>query len=221
MEAALKPIAWLFALLLAVYSIVLGVIELRTSQDFVRHFFTDIEGEVLFHAVNTTLSAGLLGGAALLLAFASLSGGETVGARARSFLLSQSAMFGLLALDDRFQLHERIGYRLGVADHYVMLVWAATELALLALFCRPQFVTVRMAALFVAGTGCFGLMLVFDALVPHDMVLRLSIEDLAKAWGAALFFAFAWVAAQFHLDAASRGHRAASLASVEPGLDAG
>lgn len=196
----LRHPAPIFCALLAIYSVVLAGLELRTSQDHVRPYFSDIEGDVMFHAVNTTLSVALLGGAALLLLFAGFSR-RGAGEGARAFLLGQAAMFGLLAFDDRFQLHERLGYRLGIGDHYVMLVWAAAELGLLLLFWRPRHVTRRMTALFGAGAGLFAVMLGFDALVPHDMVLRLSIEDLAKTWGAAMFFAFAWEAARLHLAA--------------------
>lgn len=203
-------------MLLAVYSAALVSIELATSQNHVRQYFTDIEGDVLFFAVNTTLSVSLLAGAALLMGFAALT---RSGEGGWPFLLSQGTMFGLLAFDDRFQLHERIGYRLGIGDHYVMLVWAAAELALLGLYCRRRHVTVRMAAFFLAGAGCFALMMVFDALVPHDMVLRLSIEDLAKTWGAAMFFGFGWEGARFHLrQPVERGIPAAALVGATPEL---
>lgn len=52
--------------LLAVYSIVLIVIEWQTSQLYVRQFFTDIKGDVFFYAVNTTFSLFLLWATALL-----------------------------------------------------------------------------------------------------------------------------------------------------------
>ena len=184
--------------LLAVYSAALAGLELRTSQDHVRPYFTDIEGEVLFHAVNTTLSVALLAGAALLLLFAALNR-RGPGEGARAFLAGQAAMFALLAFDDRFQLHERLGYRLGFPDHYVMLAWAAAGVGLLLLYWRSPHVSRRLTGLFLAGTGLFAVMLGFDALAPHDMVLRLSLEDLAKTWAAAMFFAFAWEAARLQL----------------------
>lgn len=221
----LRLLASVACLLLAAYSAALVGIEWRTSQDHVRQYFTDIEGDVLFYAVNTTLSVFLLAGAALLMAFAALGGGGNRVGGSRRFLLTQAAMFGLLAFDDRFQLHERIGYRLGVGDHYVMLAWAVGELALLGLFCRPRHVTRGMAALFVAGGGWFAVMMAFDALMPHDMVLRLSIEDLAKAWGSAMFFGFGWEAARYHLsrdasdgEAAPSSWRALAAGEVRPKL---
>lgn len=180
--------------ILAAYSAVLMGLEFRTSQETVRPYFTDIEGDVLFYAVNTTLSSFLLAGAAMFLAFAALGAREARG-RQQAFFLSQALMFALLASDDRFLLHERIGYRLGVEDHFVMATWAAAEIALLALFCRPAYVTARMARLFAAGAGFFVIMFAIDAFVDADLPMRLSAEDLAKTWGAAMFFAFAWCAA--------------------------
>ena len=35
-------------------------------------------------------------------------------------------------------------------------------------------------------------MIFFDACVPHDMVLRLTLEDLAKTWANLCFLTFAW-----------------------------
>lgn len=189
----------LFFLALAIYSAVLLAVEWHTSQDFVRQYFTDIEGDVPFFAVNTTLSTFLLTGAAILLLFAACAGRRDGPAVAVWFLVTQAAMLAFLAFDDRFQLHEAIAYRVDIADHYVMALWAAIEVALLLGLTRLSFVPVRSAAFFVAGCTCFAVMMVFDALVPHDMVLRLSIEDLAKSWAAALFFAAAWFVARFHL----------------------
>ncbi len=181
--------------ILAAYSAMLMGIEFRTSQETVRPYFTDIEGDVLFYAVNTTLSSFLLAGTALLLVFAASVVRESEG-KQQAFFLSQAMMFAFLAFDDRFLLHERIGYRLGVEDHFVMAVWAAAEIALLALFCRPAYVTAQMARLFGAGAGFFVVMFAIDAFIEADLPLRLSVEDLAKTWGGAMFLAFAWCAAR-------------------------
>lgn len=186
-----------FLLALSLYSAALVAIELQTSQDYVRQYFTDIRGDVFLYAVNTTLSTFLLAGTALLLCFAAFAVPAGQFGRTSWFHLGQAAMFGLLAFDDRFLLHETLGYRLEVDDHYVLLVWAALQGALLGLG-RASCVTIWTAVLFAAGCAFFALMLAFDALVPHDMVLRLSIEDLAKSWGAALFLGAAWFAARFH-----------------------
>ena len=45
----------------------LVAIELQTSQDYVRQYFTDIRGDVFLYAVNTTLSTFLLAATALLI----------------------------------------------------------------------------------------------------------------------------------------------------------
>ena len=195
-----RALVWMLLAGLALYSIWLMALELTTSQAGVRPYFSDIEGSVALFGVNTTLSASLLGGAALLLAFAALSSDRA----GRSFLLSQAAIFGLLAADDRFQLHERIGWRLGIGDHYVLLAWAVAELAFLAAFCRPALLTLKAALLFVAGASLFAIMFAVDAFVPAAAPMRLSIEDLAKSWAAAMFFGFAWETARDHLSTRAR-----------------
>jgi len=53
-------------LLVAVYSIGLLLIEWQTSQLYVRQFVTDIQGDVFFYAINTTVSVFLLWATALL-----------------------------------------------------------------------------------------------------------------------------------------------------------
>jgi hypothetical protein len=35
-------------------------------------------------------------------------------------------------------------------------------------------------------------MIVIDAWVPHDLLLRLTLEDLSKTWSALFFFMFSW-----------------------------
>ena len=195
----MKGATTIFLAALSIYSAVLIATELLTSQDHVRQYFTDIEGDVFFFAINTSLSAFLLSGTALLLAFAALAGPTGKVDRMGWFLLSQAGMFGFLAMDDRFLVHEALAYRLAIGDHFVMLTWAVAETGLLVSLGRPVFVTVRVAALFAAGCAFFALMLSFDALVPHDMVLRLSIEDLSKSWAAACFLGAGWYAARFRL----------------------
>jgi hypothetical protein len=58
----------------------------------------------------------------------------------------------------------------------------------------------RPARFLALGAALSALMLVFDALVPHDMVLRLSIEDLCKVWAGAAFFAFSWSCVERELE---------------------
>ncbi len=195
----MKAAVGIFVLGLIAYSATLIAIELNTSQDYVRHYFSDIEGVVPFYAINTTLSTVLLAGAALLLVFSALTNTASELRRCRWLLISQAAMFGFLAFDERFQLHEALAWRIGIDDHFIMLFWAVAEAGLLVGLCRLDRVSVRTALLFAAGGAFSFVMMVFDTFVPHDKVLRLSIEDLAKTWAAASFLGAAWFAARFHL----------------------
>ena len=195
----MRYINWAFFAVLVVYSGVLLVVEANTSQDFVRHYFSDIEGPRPFFAVNTTLSTFLLTGAAMLLVFVVFSGKDDISSHAKWFFSSQALILSFLAFDDRFQLHEALAYRIGIADHFVMASWAVAEVGLVIAFAKLADITVRAAILVALGGVFFAVMMVFDAVVAHDMTMRLSIEDLAKSWAAALFFAASWHLARFHL----------------------
>ena len=50
----------------------------------------------------------------------------------------------------------------------------------------------RFGACLAAASVLFGVMMFADACLPHDMAMRLSIEDLAKTWATFFFFLFAW-----------------------------
>lgn len=198
----MTPIRALGFALLAAYSLCLVGREMSSSQAQVRPYFSDIGSETALFGVNTTLSVALLGGAALLLLFAATAGDRQRDS-SRLFLLSQAALFAFLAADDRFQLHERIAWRLGVGDHYVTLAWAIAELGLLAALWRPTLLPLHVTFLFLAGGAMFVVSFLVDALAGADTWLRLSVEDLAKTWGAAMFFNFGWETARFHLRATS------------------
>ncbi len=178
---------------LAVYSAVLIATEWSSSQQFVRNYLTDIEGPVPFYAVNTTLSVFLLWTTAVLfLVAAACTAGD---ARVRQwwwFFVSQACLFAFLGADDRFKFHEWSARMLGIADHFILLATGLVEVALLGLFGGKLFWKSRASLLFGAATVFFAVMFVIDAWVPHDMVLRLSLEDLAKTWSAALFCLYAW-----------------------------
>lgn len=175
------------------------MIEARTSQQFVRHYFSDIEGPRPLFAINTTMSCFLLAGGAMLLLFCVAPGRPGLGRRTRAFLWSQAAMLAFLAFDDRFQLHEALAYRIGIGDHFIMAGWAVLEAVLILSLARRADIPVRSALLVAGGCLFFGIMMVFDAIIPHDMIMRLSIEDLAKSWAAALFFAASWCLARYQL----------------------
>jgi len=178
---------------LAVYTAFLVIVELSTSQDFVRHFFTDIEGPVPFFAVNTTLSVFLLWSTALLflVCFAILGEG-VVPLRVRWFYASQVAVFAFLGFDDRFKVHERLGEWFDMGDHYVLVAVAVAQCGFLTILGGRT--VLHGAALKCLGLASvlFALMLVVDARFPHDLTLRLSLEDLAKTWACLFFLLFAW-----------------------------
>ena len=177
---------------LALYSVALLVCELLTSQDFVRNFVADIAGPVPLYAVNTTLSASLLWATALLFAVcaAALRPGEEP--RLRRFYVSQVIMFLFLGVDDRFHTHEIVAEQLAIPDHYVLAVVAVIEVLLLVRLGGSAVWRHPSRPFLVAGAVAFCVMLAIDALVPHDLVLRLTTEDLAKTWGGFFLFLWAW-----------------------------
>ncbi len=186
----------------ALYSITLMLIEVRTSQSYVRNFFADIEGPTPFHAVNTSLGVWLLLGTALLFAVsASCVRGVHSLRRVHWLYLSQALMFAYFAIDDRFKIHESVGDLIGIGDHFVLLAAALVEFLFLA--------TLGGTAL-LSGPGRFGLltgwalafvMISIDALAPHDALLRLSVEDLAKTGGGLALFYWAWDTLRSRLEA--------------------
>ncbi len=178
---------------LAGYSLVLMSVELGTSQDFVRHFFTDIEGPVPFFAVNTTLSVFLLWSTALLflVCFAVLGQG-VVSKRLRWFYASQVAVFAFLGFDDRFKVHERVGAWFDMGDHYLLIAVAVAQCGFLTILGGRRVLHGASLKCLGLASVLFAVMLVIDAKFPHDLVLRLSLEDLAKTWACLFFLLFAW-----------------------------
>ncbi len=183
---------WIYVLLI-VYSLILVVVEVQSSQSFVRNYFSDVEGPVPFYAVNTTLSVSLLWGTALLFAVCFVCVDRQAGAnRLRWFFLSQVAVFFWLGCDDRFKFHENVAERLGIGDHFVLLVVAAFQIAFLLALGGRTVLRGRRLVYMALAVVFFVVMTVFDALVPHEMLLRLTLEDLAKTWATLFFFLFAW-----------------------------
>jgi hypothetical protein len=119
---------------------------------------------------------------------------------ATAFYISQCLVFFYLALDDRFRIHERLGSLLSIGDHWILLLVGIAELACLALLGGRELLSGRPARFLALGAALSALMLVFDALVPHDMVLRLSIEDISKVWAGVSFFAFSWACVERELE---------------------
>jgi hypothetical protein len=210
-----------FAALVA-YSAVMLWIEGTTSQEYVRRYFTDIgqptkagffaapTGDTIFYAVNTSLSSFMLGVAGVLMLFAAFarSGGWS---RRDSLYAAQGAIFLWLALDDRFMFHEHLGAAFGIPSTVILMTALAINLGIYLAWFRPAYFSPRMAILLVCAGAAFAFMMVCDLLLPHDMFLRLSLEDLSKTWAAFAFLSFAWETARFRLVGEPAGERPLSV----------
>jgi hypothetical protein len=178
---------------LVAYSAGLLVVEWNTSQEYVRNYFTDIQGPVHFYAVNTTLSVFLLWSAALVFGVCVvLTEPMPAFERRRRFYLSQAFVFAFLGFDDRFMFHEWAAYRLNIEDHFILMAVVALDVLAIALLADRQVYAGRTGRFFALAVGFSTVMLIIDATFPDQMVLRLSLEDLSKTWGALFFFLFAW-----------------------------
>lgn len=180
-------------LIIILYSVSLMIIEWRTSQPFVRQFVTDIgQGEILFYAINTTLSVSLLWATALLFGICLLFVDRSQQQQDYLFYLSQVIMFAYLGFDDRFLIHETIGLWLGRNDAYLVLGLGLIEIGLLFWLGNLRQRS-RTARYFLATAAVFfAMMVVIDAKFPAQMVLRLSLEELTKLWADLCLVLFAW-----------------------------
>ena len=146
-----------------------------------------------FYAVNTTISVFLLWATALLFAVCMSCEQSTRGCRQTFwFFVSQVAVFAWLGLDDRFKAHEFIARQLSIGDHYVLIAVGLFEIVCLLTLGREVVFRKSILIRLGAASVLFLVMLAFDAVVPHDAFLRLSIEDVAKTWAALFFCLFAW-----------------------------
>ena len=182
----------LLFLLIAVYSIALLVIEWQTSQDVVRQFVTDIEGDVPFYAINTTLSVFLLWATALIFGVCLLCIDKVKQQRDYLFYLSQVIMFAYLGFDDRFLIHETVGLWLGRNDAYLVLGLGLVEVGLLVWLGNLRQKPPAARYFLYAAAIFFAIMVVIDAKFPPQMVLRLSFEELTKLWAGICLTLFAW-----------------------------
>ena len=181
------------ALLLAVYSAALIAIELRTSQDHVRHYFTDIEGPVRLYAINTTLTTFLLWSAALIFSIQLLLLERPAGRSVeKAFCVSQILIFAYLGFDDRFVVHERLSEAWGIHDTLILAAIGAVEAACLLLLGAPWSLPRRGVLYLSIAAAAFLVMASIDAFLPGELELRLSFEDLAKVWSAFFLFLFSW-----------------------------
>lgn len=214
---------WILAVIaLAIYSATLVWIEATTSQEYVRQYFTDIgqpkkpgyfaapTGNITFYAVNTSLSAFFLGCAGVLLIFASVAP-QQEWSRQASLYGGQGAILLWMAMDERFMLHEKIGAALHTRSTVILAAGALINGALYVALFRPSHFNLRMARLFAAAVLIFLIMMVFDLLLPHNMPLRLSFEDLSKTWSGFAFLLFAWEAARFRLVGKPQGEESLQL----------
>jgi len=178
---------------LVIYSLALLGLEAATSQWVVRNFFADISGPYPFFGINTTVCAFLLWSCALLyvLCLTALPASRT-SRRERQFFWSQACVFLYLGLDDRFLLHENLHSHLGIHDGVQFAVLAVLEAFFLVVLGKAQHMDRTRQCLLGCAAASFGLMLAIDLFCPLDLFLRLSMEDLSKAWSAAFLFLFAW-----------------------------
>jgi hypothetical protein len=188
-----KVYSHLWLLLLIAYSIILMFVEVKTSQDFVRNFFTDVQGDIPFYAVNTTLTVFLIWSTSLMfqvnLALLSV---KKINTNQVLFYRSQACFFCYLGFDERFLIHERIGYLLGINDALVILGLGIIELAFIAGWGNYQKWSTTTRFYLLKAAICFSVMVLMDGIFPQEMVLRLSIEDLAKTWANVFLFLFSW-----------------------------
>lgn len=189
-----------FIIILSIYSLALILVELLISQDYARHYFTDITGPVPLYAVNTTLSSFLLWAVALLFTVnLSFLNEDDINSKEHIFYVSQVWLFCLLGLDDRFKLHEWLGSLLGINDAYLILGLAIVEIIILLFLGNLKNRSRRTKlSLFIAAVF-FTLMFLADAFLPSRMILRLSCEDLSKTWSALCLLVFAWEICNSHI----------------------
>ncbi len=176
---------------LAAYSIILLTLEWNTSQEYIRNYFTDIEGKVFFYGINTTLSMSLFFAISLVFLITIFTLKDYANKKEFYFLISQVCLFFYLGMDDRFMFHEKELYKLGIDGDYILAMLAAAEFFALIFFGNLKSIN-RRNLIFLILAGIFAaIMFTVDLFFPSHLRLRLSSEDLAKTWSAFFFFIFA------------------------------
>lgn len=183
----------ILTILLLIYTIVILSIEFFTSQDFVRNFLTDINGPVPFYAVNTSLSTLLfvMTGVLFLVSYQVIEKSPH-NKKEIWFYISQVFIFIYLGMDDRFMIHERTKHNVGIDGDFIIGFFALAELLVLIYLGKihKKDLNTKISLLLA---GCFTfIMLIFDNLVPEEMLFRLSIEDLSKTWAGFFLLLFSW-----------------------------
>lgn len=195
MSTALKGLA----ITLLIYSFAIISAELYGGQDYVRHYVSDIDGEVLLYGINTTLSTIILSitSYTFVICYLMQNGTKVIERNWHFFFASQAIIFAYLAMDERFMLHERIGYVLGIHDSIPLLFLAVVEFVLLYNFGELTRRRSKEFKSLMAAAICFSIMIIIDAFGPSKGLLRLSLEDLFKIW--AVFFLFRYSFCKFIL----------------------
>lgn len=182
-----KPSYYIGLILLIIYSAFIIVNELLYGQQHVRQYLTDIKGDVHLYAINTTLTTLFLVLIAYNFFLCIMYGRKNEKSHLPLFVI-QALIFIYLAMDERFMLHEGIGYYLGINDAFLLGAIGLTELIVLYYYKELKFEwTIKSVSLYLGGMF-FGIMVLIDAFGSADGKLRLSLEDLSKTW--AIFFLF-------------------------------
>ena len=188
-----KYYSYLWFFILSIYCVILISIEINVSQEYVRNFFTDIQGEVPFYAINTSLSVFLLLATSLIfsIVLATLPS-EDNNSKKVLFYRSQIVLFGYLALDDRFLIHEYVGHVLGINDALIIAGFGMVEVVLILAFGGYMHWSKTTRNYLLAAAACSALMIIIDGAFPSEMIPRLSLEDLSKTWANTFLFMFSW-----------------------------
>ena len=195
----MKPskIILVFLIFLSVYSIALVISEMAISRDFARYFFTDITNPALLDStisidsnlfkgflvrlfgINTTLCMLLLWTCSVLFACQLFISDMK---RVKSFAIIQMLLFGYLALDERFLIHELLGIIVRINDAFILLIIGSVEL--IVLFCwRDIWQKAKFSGIFlILASFFFFIMVLIDAFIHSGSLPRLAAEDLSKTW---------------------------------------
>ncbi|MCW5518103.1 hypothetical protein [Muriicola sp. Z0-33] len=174
-------------LLLIIYSFFIIYNEFLFGQLHVRQYLTDIKGDVILFGINTTFTTIFL----VLIAYNFFLCTVNYKKSEKSdlpFFVFQTALFLYLAIDERFMIHESLGYHLGFKDAFLLVSIGLFELIILYYYKELNWKkTVKSYALYLGGLF-FGIMILIDTFGAKNGILRLSFEDLSKTW--AIFFLF-------------------------------
>ncbi|MBZ0268399.1 hypothetical protein K8I85_09615, partial [bacterium] len=177
-------------LLLAAYSVLLLAVEATQGPTVARFYLDDPPAPTLFGHVNTSLSAGLLLGCALLFAVQRRVDRATGRRNDAWFARSQIAFFLLLAADERFRLLPAIARAAHVPEEVPYVLLAALELALL--LGPGGLARQRRGAIPVAAAGALYAWSMGLDLAGHHWTMGYAVEELPKVWAGALMLRFAW-----------------------------